>query len=65
MEQGLQPHALLEGVCKSRGFLLPGGMPDTERGARIVLNEFRAGKIARVTLDAPGYERRDEDGQKE
>ncbi len=44
---------LLFAVCKSRGFLLPGNAPDTERGARIVLDEFRAGRIARVTLDEP------------
>lgn len=42
---------LLEAVAKSRGFLLPGGILDTERAARIVLDEFRGGKIARVTLD--------------
>lgn len=63
LEQGMEPHALLEGVCKSRGFLLAGGAPDMERGARIALDEFRAGKIARVTLDVPGYERRDGDGK--
>lgn len=63
LEKGMEPHDLLEGVCKSRGFLLPGGMPDTERGARIALDEFRAGKIGRVTLDVPGYERQDADGK--
>ena len=45
--------ALLEGVAKSRGFILKGGVYDTERAARIVLDEFRAGKIARVTLEQP------------
>jgi len=44
---------LLERVCESRGFLLRGGAPDTERAARVVLDEFRAGKIARVTLELP------------
>ncbi len=63
LEAGMEPHALLEGVCKSRGFLLSGGLPDMERGARIALDEFRAGKIARVTLDKPGYERQDGDGK--
>ena len=63
LEKGLEPEALLEGVCRSRGFLLPGGALDTERGARIVLDEFRAGKIAKVTLDKPDYERKDADGQ--
>lgn len=43
----------LEAVCKSRGFMLQGGELDTERAARIVLDEFRGGKIARITLDLP------------
>lgn len=43
----------LEGVCLSRGFLLSGGVLDTERAARIVLDEFRGGKIANVTLEQP------------
>ena len=46
-------HELLIAVCQSRGFLLAGGELDMERAARIVLDEFRAGKIARVTLDRP------------
>ena len=45
--------ALLEQVAQSRGFLLQGGATDTERAARIVLDEFRAGKIAHVTLETP------------
>lgn len=44
---------LLAAVCRSRGFLLRGGEIDTERAARVVLDEFRAGKIARVTLERP------------
>lgn len=45
---------LLNAVCLSRGFLLRGGELDTERAARVALDEFRAGKIARVTLEQPG-----------
>ena len=45
--------ALLEGVCKSRGFILPGGVLDLERGAKTVLDEFRAGKIGRISLERP------------
>ncbi len=44
---------LLESVAKSRGFVLKGGIYDTERASRIVLDEFRAGKIARVSLEQP------------
>lgn len=51
LEKGMAPEELLEGVCRSRGFVLSGGKLDTERAARIVLDEFRSGKIARVTLD--------------
>ncbi len=54
---------LLEGVAKSRGFILKGGIYDTERAARIVLDEFRAGKIAKVTLEQPPQE--EDDGKAE
>ena len=47
---------LLEAVAKSRGFILKGGVYDTERAARIVLDEYRAGKIARVSLEQPPEE---------
>ena len=43
----------LEGVARSRGFLLRGGLTDTERAARIVLDEFRGGKLGRITLERP------------
>lgn len=45
------PEELLEGVCRSRGFILSGGVFDTERASRIVLDEFRAGKIAAIGLE--------------
>ena len=44
---------LLNTVCRSRGFLLRGGELDTERASHVALDEFRAGKIARVTLEQP------------
>ena len=34
------PEELLDGVCRSRGFILSGGVLDTERAARIVLDEY-------------------------
>ena len=57
LEKDMDPEELLEGVCRSRGFVLGGGVLDTERAAHIVLDEFRAGKIARVTLDDPREEK--------
>ena len=47
------PHELLEAVAKKRGFLLSGGVIDTERAAAIVLDEFRGGKIGRISLETP------------
>ncbi len=44
---------VLELICKKRGFLLPGGVFDTERGAKVILEEFRNGKIGRITLERP------------
>ncbi|MDO4547365.1 MAG: ribosome biogenesis GTPase YlqF [Clostridia bacterium] len=46
-------HELLEAACAGRGWLMSQGRPDTIRAAAIVLDEFRAGKIGRVTLEKP------------
>ncbi len=54
IKENMQIHDVLPAVCASRGFMLRGNEPDTERAARIVLDEFRAGKIARVTFEKPG-----------
>ena len=51
-----QRETLLEGVALSRGFLLSGGVLDTERAARIALDEFRGGKLGRITLERPEKE---------
>ena len=45
---------MLEQAARGRGFLVSGGTADTERMARILLDEFRGGKLGRVTLQAPG-----------
>lgn len=46
-----EKNAFLAMVAERRGFFGSGHEPDTERAARTVLDEFRAGRIARVTLD--------------
>lgn len=38
-------------IAKKRGMLISGGEPDLERVAAVVIDEFRAGKLGRVTLD--------------
>lgn len=49
---------LLEGVCRGRGFLMKGNVCDLDRGCAVVLDEFRAGKLGRITLELPAQETR-------
>ena len=49
--------ALLEKAGRKRGFLVRGGEVDTERMARILLDEFRSGKLGRFTLELPEVEK--------
>lgn len=44
---------LLEAAARKRGFLISGGEIDIERMANILLDEFRGGKLGRVTLEYP------------
>ena len=42
-------------ICKKRGFLYKGGEYDVERGARTLLDEFKNGKLGRVSLEKPAH----------
>ena len=53
LSDSLCGEALLEAACKGRGWLLSGGRFDLERGAALVLDEFRAGKIGKISLETP------------
>ncbi|HHT66246.1 MAG: ribosome biogenesis GTPase YlqF [Caldicoprobacterales bacterium] len=46
-------HVLLENIALNRGWLKSGGVPDIQRGAKQVLDEFQAGAIGRITLETP------------
>ncbi|MDD3212528.1 MAG: ribosome biogenesis GTPase YlqF [Eubacteriales bacterium] len=46
-------YALIDEVCRGRGFLLKGGVPDTDRACAVILDEFRDGKVGRITLELP------------
>ncbi len=47
----LSDYELFECIGKKRGFLISGGEINTERTANMLLDEFRAAKIGRITLD--------------
>ena len=44
---------LLEQAAKKRGFLISGGEYDLERMAGVLLDEYRGGKLGRITLEMP------------
>ena len=43
---------LLTLIGKKRGCLIPGGIVDTERVSNLLIDEFRAAKIGRMTIDS-------------
>ena len=44
---------ILTDIAKARGMLVSGGVPDTERAAATFLDEYRGGRIGRITLELP------------
>ncbi len=66
-DASMRGEALLEAVCRGRGFLMKGGVCDYDRCCSVVLDEFRAGKCGRITLERPPREERShaEDRQKQ
>lgn len=44
---------LLQLIGKKRGMMISGGEVDTERASIMLLDEFRGGKIGRITLERP------------
>ena len=53
LPEDAQGYALLEAAGRKRGFLLARGEIDTERMARVLLEEFRSCKLGRFTLEMP------------
>ena len=47
------PHELLEQIAIARSCLLKGGGYDVPRAARLLLEDFRSGKLGRITLEFP------------
>ena len=44
---------MYEAVCKRRGFIFRGGEFDYERGAKAIVDDFRKGRIGKITLEKP------------
>ncbi len=50
---GREPFDALCALGKKRGFIVSGGEVNTDRMARVLLDEFRSGKLGRITLESP------------
>jgi ribosome biogenesis GTPase A len=46
-------YEIFQQACRGRGWIMSGGRLNTERGAAAVLDEFRGGKLGKVTLEVP------------
>lgn len=51
--EGKESYEILEMIGKKRGMLISGGETDTERAAKMLLDEYRAGKLGRLSLEVP------------
>ena len=52
-EEGKKPHELLDEIATVRASLTKGGVNDLTKAARLLLDEFRGGKLGRITLEMP------------
>ena len=50
--ESLTDAELVTAIGKKRGCLVSGGLVDTERVSNLLIDEFRAGRIGRLTIDA-------------
>lgn len=48
-----EPHEILTDIAVARNCLVKGGEPDTERAAKLLLDDFRSGKLGRISLERP------------
>ncbi len=54
--ENIDSYELLRLIGKKRGMLVSGGEIDTERAAIMLLDEFRAAKLGRITVEMPNGE---------
>lgn len=50
---GIDAVAVVEGVAKRRALLMRGGEPDFEKASSVLLQDYRDGKLGRISLETP------------
>ncbi|PWM40756.1 MAG: ribosome biogenesis GTPase YlqF [Clostridiales bacterium] len=53
LEPQNSPLEIYEAICRARGFIMRGNEFDYSRCAAVLLDEFRAGRIGRISLEEP------------
>lgn len=53
VDEALEPYRVLEGVALNRHCILKGNRLDTEKAARLLIDDFRSGKLGKITLEFP------------
>ena len=53
-EEASDYHKLMDIICESRGCLKPGGELDYDKAESILINDFRSGKLGRISLERAG-----------
>lgn len=51
--EGMQPIEVMELIAKKRGMIMRGGETDYERVSVMIMDEYRGGKLGRITLELP------------
>lgn len=52
---GMEAYEILEAIARRRGMLISGGECDTERAAKTLLNEYKGGKLGKISLERPVF----------
>ena len=51
--EGIDAVAVVEGVARRRALLMRGGAPDFEKASMVFLQDYRDGKLGRISLETP------------
>ncbi len=61
-EEAGEPAEVLSGIARARACLQKGGNLDMERASRLLLDDFRSGRLGRITLEFPETEEKGTEG---
>jgi ribosome biogenesis GTPase A len=50
---GMDGPDVIDAIAQRRGFVLKGGIPDREKAALALLNDYRSGALGRISLETP------------